>query len=73
MPLDDDLIPNESTTNMTDGGSNTPIEVASEKALHDRHVEEVVLFPDNKGTESTEKDFVKFDLDAVDEMEKPKE
>ncbi|MEC6747988.1 hypothetical protein VXN63_05495 [Marinilactibacillus sp. XAAS-LB27] len=69
MPLDEDLIPNETTTNMTEGGSNTPIEVASEKALHDRHVEEEVLFPDDKEAESTEEDFVKFDLDAVDELE----
>lgn len=72
MPEDKDLIPNEETTPMTESGPNTPVEIASGKALHDQKVsQDSLLITENK-EEATEEDYAPFDLEAVDNLDESK-
>lgn len=62
-----ELIPNEQATTMTESGANTPIEVASAKALHDEKVMEDVKLPSSN--ETIKEDFDRFNIDAIDELD----
>lgn len=73
MPEEKDLIPNEEATNMTESGPNTPVEIASAKALHDQKSKvDSPIFSDEK-SEVTSEDFVKFDMDAVKDLKNSKD
>ncbi|MCC5895975.1 MAG: hypothetical protein JJU16_10970 [Alkalibacterium sp.] len=72
MPDDKDLIPNEEVTSMTESGPNTPVEIASSKALHDQKVKKDSLLVNEREEESNEEDFVKFNIDAIDDTDRPK-
>lgn len=72
MPEDKDLIPNEEATPMTESGPNTPVEIASGKALHDQKVSQDSLLTDGNKEEATEEDYDPFDLEAVDNLNESK-
>lgn len=67
---DEKLIPSGLRSDLSASDANTTIELASAKALHDKKAVEDSKLISSEETDAVEKDFEKFDLDAIDELEK---
>ena len=73
MPEDKDVIYNKQSQEVDDTEGFSPTELASDKAVHDGNVVDELNSVDHAEKEATEEDFEKFDINAVDDLEKSKD